>query len=212
MSGYSSFDPILGRLNWELPAEVRLNEEELRTAKQVDLNYFQNEVIKSIYLLQPIADERLVNFDPFRIISEPEANSDPPSRQQEIDHIEQLLKAKLGSKEVWLVSDVSSSASEEVIEREKTKIAETSAITVYDSEQVAKRLIQWKDIKDNLCPSLQGLSDDVFEITNTAISILAPLSIAGTLAIPLQPMLWGWIALIISRVGIRNFCRHFDEK
>ncbi|MEO0987967.1 MAG: hypothetical protein AAFY20_20865 [Cyanobacteria bacterium J06639_14] len=212
MSSHSGFDPILGSSNWALPAEVRLSEEELRTAKQVDLDSFQDEVIKSIYLLKLIENERLATFNPFRTISEPESISGLPSSQQEIDTIEQLLRKKIDSKRVWLVSDLSPNASEEVIEQEKIKIAETLATTVYHSEQAAKRLIQWDDIRNNLCPSLQGLSDDVFDVTNTAISILAPLSIAGTLAIPLQPMLWGWIALIISRVGIRNFCRNFDHE
>jgi hypothetical protein len=212
MSGSSSFDPILGRLNWETPAEVRSIEGELRTAKQIDLDDFQREVVKSIYILQSIADDRLADFAPFpKAINQPEALPNLLSRHQEIDSIEQLLKEKLDARVVIVVSDLSRSASETVVKQEKNKIAERVAGSVYDTEQTVRRLINWEGVRSNLCPSLQCISDDVFDITNTTISILAPLSIAGTLAIPLQPMLLGLIVLIISRVGIRNFCRDYDE-
>jgi hypothetical protein len=214
MSSSSGFDPILGRVNWEIPAEVRSVEGELRTAKQIDLDDFQDEVVKSIYVLQSIADDRLADFNPFPQAtnkSETEVSPVPQSRQQEIDSIVQFLKKNLDAKVVILVSDLPHSAPEAVVEREKIKFSETAAGNIYDTEQIARRLINWKDIKSNLCPSLQCISDDVFDVTNTAISILAPLSIAGTLAVPLQPMLWGWIILIISRVGIKNFCRGYDD-
>jgi hypothetical protein len=213
MSSSSGFDPILGRLNWEIPAEVRSIEGEFRTAKQVDLDEFQREVEKSIAILKSIADDRLADFTPFpQANNEPETPLNPPrSRQQEIDSIAQLLKEKLNAEVVILVAGLPNSTSEAVVEQEKVKMAEAVSRNAYRTEQTAKRIINWEDIKSNLCPPLQSISDDVFDGTNTVISILAPLSIAGTLAVPLQPMLWGWIILIISRMGIKSFCRDCDE-
>lgn len=219
MSSSSNFDPILGRLNWDIPAEVRLSEEDLRTAKQVDLDEFQREVLKSIRILQPIADERLANFTPMmgrsrirvrQSIKELDDSVTLPSMQQEIASIEQLLKKNLSSATIKSVCELPPATSEKTIESEKNRISETVAQTVYETENIAKTVINWKEIRLSICPSIQGFSNDVFEVANTAISILAPLSIAGSLAISLQPMLWGWIILIISRVGLRQFCRGYE--
>lgn len=221
MPSSSGFDPILGRLSWEIPAEVRSIEGELRTAKQVDLNHFKRQVAKSVYVLQLVADDCSVDFTPIPNVythRRPRlrrASPPPPklsSKQQEINRIKRRLKNKLDDEGVRLLSELPNSTPKAAIEREKLRIVETTAESIYDTEQTAKKLTKWEDIKSNLCLSLQSVSDDIFDVTNTTVSVLAPLSIAGTLAIPLQPMLWGWVILIISRVGIKNFCRGCDQK
>jgi len=207
MSNSSDFEPILGKLNWEIPAEVRLMPVDLR----IQPDKFESELIKSIHLLQSIADDRLQNFTPFpTVINEPKATNNLLSNQEEIDYIKQLLKKNLGTDSVMIFSELPKFTSEITIEEEKIKIAEKVAKTVYDTEQTAKRILNWEDIKNKLCPSIHFLSDDVFAIVNHIIGIAAPLSLGGTLSIPLQPMLWAWIILIISRVGVKNLCKGYS--
>lgn len=79
------------------------------------------------------------------------------------------------------------------------------------SEQKARELIARKDILDYLCPALQTTSDDAFEIVKVITPILVGLVMAGTLSVPLIPVLFASIGLVVARMGIASLCADYDK-
>jgi hypothetical protein len=73
-------------------------------------------------------------------------------------------------------------------------------------EAVAKELVKRRDVMKYLCPALQSASNDVYDVAKITTPILIPLVLAGTIAIPLNPLLFALIALTISRMGIASLC------
>ena len=59
MPGSSDFEYLFGKFRWEIPAEVRILESEMKKANEVDLKKFEIEVIKNVKILQSIAKDRL---------------------------------------------------------------------------------------------------------------------------------------------------------
>ena len=75
-----------------------------------------------------------------------------------------------------------------------------------NSMREAKEIITKNNLKAYLCSALQTLSNDTFEIANVTTPILLGLVGGGILIIPLSPMIFAAIALIIARSGIASFC------
>ena len=92
----------------------------------------------------------------------------------------------------------------------------------YTPEDVAKRLsivakqaeeiVENRSIKSYLCPALQCVSDDAFEIAKIIIPILVSLSLAKTITVPLDSLLFALIPLSIARMGIASLCDKNVEK
>lgn len=61
-------------------------------------------------------------------------------------------------------------------------------------------------IRSALCPALKCLSGDAFEIAKVSTPILLSLSLAGTISLPAQPLVFGMIAVIIARSGVAAAC------
>lgn len=80
------------------------------------------------------------------------------------------------------------------------------------SQQKAEKLIKRKDVRDYLCPALQTLSGDTSTFGNTATQVLLAAVMAGQLSIPLVPVLFASIALVVSRMGIATLCADYDKK
>jgi hypothetical protein len=74
------------------------------------------------------------------------------------------------------------------------------------SEKQAAKILKRKDVLQYICPILMTGSSDTFTIANTLAQILAPLIIGGILAIPLMPVLFAAMAIIITRIGISTLC------
>lgn len=91
-------------------------------------------------------------------------------------------------------------------EREAQKLDKAKKQRLQISEKKAKELLSQKDVLSRLCPVLQTGSGDVFTIANTVAQVLVPLVIAGVLSIPLTPILFASIALLITRMGISVLC------
>ena len=64
-----------------------------------------------------------------------------------------------------------------------------------------------KVIANTLCPAMTKLSDDVFEIAKVSTPILLSLSLAGTIALPIQPIFFAASAMLIARSGIATICK-----
>jgi hypothetical protein len=77
-----------------------------------------------------------------------------------------------------------------------------------ESSKKAKEIVARTDIKQLICPALQSGAYDAVEMTKKIGPILIGASLAGTIAIPLNPMIFAMISLIIVRMGIEGFCQN----
>jgi hypothetical protein len=80
------------------------------------------------------------------------------------------------------------------------------------SKKAARELITHERIRDILCPSLQLVSKDVFEIAKIITPLLVGAAIAKTIVIPLQPTIFAAIAILIARIGVTNLCPEIDSQ
>jgi hypothetical protein len=85
-------------------------------------------------------------------------------------------------------------------------------VTEVEARKVAEQLVERKDIRQYLCPALQAASKDAFEIGRTMVAILIPLALAGTIVIPLHPLVIGIAAVMIARMGVASFCAGYDKE
>lgn len=77
-----------------------------------------------------------------------------------------------------------------------------------ESSEKAQEIVARTDIKQLICPALQSGAYDAVELTKKIGPILIGASLAGTIAIPLNPMIFAIISLIIVRMGIEGFCQN----
>jgi hypothetical protein len=80
------------------------------------------------------------------------------------------------------------------------------------TEDEATKILLRKDVRKRLCPGLQSVSSDVNDIAKAITPILVPLILTGMLTIPLQPLLFAYIAVIIARMGIASICDDYKDK
>jgi hypothetical protein len=71
---------------------------------------------------------------------------------------------------------------------------------------LAKNLLQRKKVVAALCPALQSLSNDAFQITMVMTPTLMTLRATGAINIPLSPLYFASIALVIARMGLNSLC------
>jgi hypothetical protein len=57
-----------------------------------------------------------------------------------------------------------------------------------------------------LCPALESVSGDAFEVARIITPLLAGLRVAGKLPIDLDPWLFAGVSLLIARMGVAAFC------
>lgn len=76
----------------------------------------------------------------------------------------------------------------------------------------AEEIVAHREIRTFLCPVLQSMSNDAFEIAKVSTPILLGLACGGILTIPLSPFIFAAIAIYIARVGIASFCSGFENK
>ena len=70
----------------------------------------------------------------------------------------------------------------------------------------AEKILKKPEMLKHICPALKSISGDAFEISKILVGVLLPLGIAGIIAIPLHPLIFGVIAIMISRAGIASIC------
>ncbi|MBR8836925.1 MAG: hypothetical protein DSM106950_23700 [Stigonema ocellatum SAG 48.90 = DSM 106950] len=80
------------------------------------------------------------------------------------------------------------------------------------SKEEAEQIVRRKDIKEYICPGLKSLTNDTFNIANTIIPVLVGAILSGTLMIPLDPMLFGWITVAIAKAGTASLCNDYDSE
>ena len=99
------------------------------------------------------------------------------------------------------------------IEREEYEIrALKNSAEKEQAKEDALEILSRKDIRKHLCPVLHSVSNDVNDIAKAITPILIPLILAGTIVIPLQPVLFAYIAIIVARMGIAGICGNYDKE
>jgi hypothetical protein len=76
----------------------------------------------------------------------------------------------------------------------------------------AENIIVQPTVKKRICAGLQSISDDLNNITDKIIEELWPLAIAGTLLIPQNPIIYGWIGILVYRATVKGFCAEFHHE
>ena len=80
------------------------------------------------------------------------------------------------------------------------------------SKTIAKKLVKNKEIRQLLCPALRSASSDVWEIAKIVTPILYASSIAGSISIPRDPVVFAALAIVVARMGIMSLCVDNDKK
>lgn len=66
-------------------------------------------------------------------------------------------------------------------------------------------------LRHYLCPSLQSISSDAFEVARVITPLLVGLKLSGKIDIDLDPWLFAGITLLIERMGVAAFCADVDD-
>lgn len=68
----------------------------------------------------------------------------------------------------------------------------------------SERTIKQNKIKSKICPALKSIRDDLQDINKVVIKILVPIAIVG--AIPLNPLFFAGMSIVILKAGISTYC------
>ena len=79
-------------------------------------------------------------------------------------------------------------------------------------KQKAEDILFHQDIKPYICPSLTNITNDIKTVANSITPSLVTAILAGTLTIPLNPVIFGYIAILIVKEGISSFCSDLQDK
>lgn len=63
-----------------------------------------------------------------------------------------------------------------------------------------------RKLRTMLCAGLATVTEDLTDIAKNVTYILVPLSLAGTVAVPLDPALFAMLAFVIWRAGVSAIC------
>jgi len=124
----------------------------------------------------------------------------------------------------------SESCKKEVAEHQEKGVEIQKALDVLDSEIIEKRSnTNWtslapgveaypkpelkikRTVLDAICPALQSITGDSFEIAKITTPVLLSLSLAGTINIPSSPLVFGLFAVLLSKAGVESICRNIKK-
>lgn len=83
---------------------------------------------------------------------------------------------------------------------------QADATEIHGPEVVARRHPHLPLLRAYLCPALQSVSGDAFEVARVITPMLAALKLSGKVPLDLDPWLFAGIALMVGRMGIAAFC------
>ena len=83
---------------------------------------------------------------------------------------------------------------------------------INDLLEHAKDDIERFNLKSILCPYLTVLSEDISDFAKVTYTVLLPLTITGTLSIPLSPILFAAIAVIFYRGSSKLICKDYNDE
>jgi hypothetical protein len=81
---------------------------------------------------------------------------------------------------------------------------------ITEAKEKSGEIVNRTDFKRHACAALVSVANDVFAIAKVLTPVLAGLAIAGTIVVPLNPLIFGGIALGVSRMGISALCADYQ--
>ncbi|EKU96788.1 hypothetical protein Lepto7375DRAFT_0702 [Leptolyngbya sp. PCC 7375] len=118
-----------------------------------------------------------------------------------------------GMNSVSKENHVSSLASAKPILKDNhvNSVIKSLAREVMEARTALIHFLNWDDIRRACCSYLKDVPDDAFEVWKAIAPVLVPLSLTGSLSIPLQPMLWSVIGVVIAKAGIGKICKDIQN-
>lgn len=78
---------------------------------------------------------------------------------------------------------------------------------IEDLEWDATKLLFTAELKSRLCSLIKPISGEVCDIAKAITAAIIPLQMAGQLNIRLEPVFFAMIAVVLTKIGIENYCR-----
>jgi hypothetical protein len=86
------------------------------------------------------------------------------------------------------------------------------AINIQAVLNTARTTVEDHELKKRLCAALKSVSKDVTEISKVVVGVCLPLSLSGHSGIPLNPLLYAGIAMVIFSAGVSALCPEVEIK
>jgi hypothetical protein len=81
-----------------------------------------------------------------------------------------------------------------------------------ESKKEAEEILQRQDIKAILCPALKNITNDAYDLANAITPLLFGAVLSGSIVIPLNPVFFGWMAIVIAKAGAAGLCHDYETK
>lgn len=94
------------------------------------------------------------------------------------------------------------------------QLPENSVVAFSGGSELAKHeaenIMNQPVVKERICVSLQSISHDLDEITKKSTEAVWAIALTGVF-IPQNPLLYGWIGILIYRATVKGFCAEFTK-
>jgi hypothetical protein len=70
----------------------------------------------------------------------------------------------------------------------------------------ASSALKSSSVRAALCRVLRPTAEGASGIANVLVPVFLPMAVAGTIAIPVAPLVWALVAVTIARIGVANLC------
>jgi hypothetical protein len=92
------------------------------------------------------------------------------------------------------------------------QLPENSVVAFSGGSELAKseaeNIMNQPVVKKRICVALQSIAHDLDEITKESTKALWAVALTGVF-IPQNPLLYGWIGILIYRAAVTGFCAEF---
>lgn len=78
---------------------------------------------------------------------------------------------------------------------------------LHEAVQLAKKELRKANVKNLVCAALKSASTNIRDVAKIVGAALLPLSIAGTISLPITPLFYAAAALIVFDIGVNTYCR-----
>lgn len=75
-----------------------------------------------------------------------------------------------------------------------------------ETKREAEEIVEKGNVKNIICEAIKSPVDDVVELAQQITPALVGAILAESILIPLNPIIFGWIALLIFKMGINAYC------
>ncbi|VAX12461.1 hypothetical protein MNBD_GAMMA24-331 [hydrothermal vent metagenome] len=77
---------------------------------------------------------------------------------------------------------------------------------ISDAREAAEAELAKTSVRQTLCAALRSTSNNIRDVTKVVAAALLPLSQAGVIALPLTPIAFAAVAVIVFDIGVAAYC------